>query len=248
MRGHIMSGRGTSAEKIQQKGISQKMKKLYFLMLFLFPVLMPAEVKTLVDVDFSKEKDLSGWQFWDKKKFPECFKIQEGILRTSPKELGGLSMTLPQTVEINKSVKKVVMKVEMKQIKNPARIITFALSTAKTPCPGYAAPFRNPGEGGVYFSVCYFNSQNHQKMGWRNAGKEVIRTRPALKPFNMTDADQWVTLTFTIDNEKKILTLQSSLGRSFSLHNVDLDGMTLNSLFIPAMGVSYKTVKFSVEK
>ena len=225
------------------------MKKLLKLfVVFLFPAILTAEAKTMVDIDFSKEKDLNRWQFWDKKKFPECFKIQNGTLWTSTKELGGLSMTLPQTVEINKSVKKVVMKVEMKQIKNPARIITFALSTAKTPCPGYAAPFRNPGEGGVYFSVCYFNSQNHQKMGWRNAGKEVIRTRPALKPFNMTDADQWVTLTFTIDNEKKILTLQSSLGRSFSLHNVDLDGMTLNSLFIPAMGVSYKTVKFSVEK
>lgn len=225
------------------------MKKLLKLfVVFLFPAILTAEAQTMVDVDFSKEKNLNGWQFWDKKKFPECFKIQNGTLWTSIKELGGLSMTLPQTVEINKSVKKVVMKVEMKQIKNPARIITFALSTAKTPCPGYAAPFRNPGEGGVYFSVCYFNSQNHQKMGWRNAGKEVIRTRPALKPFNMTDADQWVTLTFTIDNEKKILTLQSSLGRSFSLHNVDLDGMTLNSLFIPAMGVSYKTVKFSVEK
>ena len=225
------------------------MKKLLKLfVVFLFPAILTAEAKTMVDIDFSKEKDLNRWQFWDKKKFPECFKIQNGTLWTSIKEFGGLSMTLPQTVEINKSVKKVVMKVEMKQIKNPARIITFALSTAKTPCPGYAAPFRNPGEGGVYFSVCYFNSQNHQKMGWRNAGKEVIRTRPALKPFNMTDADQWVTLTFTIDNEKKTLTLQSSLGRSFSLHNVDLDGMTLNSLFIPAMGVSYKTVNFSVEK
>ena len=225
------------------------MKKLLKLfVVFLLPAILQAEAKTMVDIDFSKEKDLNRWQFWDKKKFPECFKIQNGTLWTSIKELGGLSMTLPQTVEINKSVKKVVMKVEMKQIKNPARIITFALSTARTPCPGYAAPFRNPGEGGVYFSVCYFNSQNHQKMGWRNAGKEVIRIRPALKPFNMTNADQWVTLTFTIDNEKKILTLQSSLGRSFSLHNVDLDGMTLNSLFIPAMGVSYKTVKFSVEK
>ena len=225
------------------------MKKLLKLfVVFLLPAILQAEAKTMVNIDFSKEKDLNRWQFWDKKKFPECFKIQNGTLWTSTKELGGLSMTLPQTVEINKSVKKVVMKVEMKQIKNPARIITFALSTAKTPCPGYAAPFRNPGEGGVYFSVCYFNSQNHQKMGWRNAGKEVIRIRPSLKPFNMTDADQWVTLTFTIDNEKKILTLQSSLGRSFSLHNVDLDGMTLNSLFIPAMGVSYKTVKFSVEK
>ena len=225
------------------------MKKLLKLfVVFLLPAILQAEAQTMVDIDFSKEKNLNGWQFWDKKKFPECFKIQNGTLWTSTKELGGLSMTLPQTVEINKSVKKVVMKVEMKQIKNPARIITFALSTARTPCPGYAAPFRNPGEGGVYFSVCYFNSQNHQKMGWRNAGKEVIRIRPSLKPFNMTNADQWVTLTFTIDNEKKTLTLQSSLGRSFSLHNVDLDGMTLNSLFIPAMGVSYKTVKFSVEK
>ena len=179
------------------------MKKLLKLfVVFLFPAILTAEAQTMVDVDFSKEKNLNGWQFWDKKKFPECFKIQNGTLWTSIKELGGLSMTLPQTVEINKSVKKVVMKVEMKQIKNPARIITFALSTAKTPCPGYAAPFRNPGEGGVYFSVCYFNSQNHQKMGWRNAGKEVIRIRPSLKPFNMTNADQWVTLTFTIDNEK----------------------------------------------
>ena len=210
--------------------------------------LLSAETKTIVDINFTKAEDLKSWQFWDKKNFPVYFKLQDGCLWTSQKELRGLFMELPQSVKISPTVKKVIMQVEMKQIKTPARIVSFALSTAKGPCPGYAAAFKNPGEGGVYFAVCYFNSKAHQAIGWRQSGKEIIRTRPAMKPFNMTAAEQWCILTFTIDNEKKILVLHSSLGKSFALHNCDLNGMVLNGLFIPAMGVSYKTVKLTVQK
>lgn len=216
--------------------------------IFLLPAVLAAEVKTMVNVDFSKIKDLSGWQYWDKKGFQRDFKLEKGILTTQSKVYGGLIMKLPESVVINDSVKKVVFQVVMKAKKSPAHILGYALSTSKGPCPGYTAPFHNPGEGGVRFAVCYFNSQNHQSIHLRKDGREVIRTRPPLKPFNMTKPEEWCTLTFTIDNVKKTLTTHSSFGNSFSLYQADLTGMTLNSLYIPAMGTSYKSVKFSVEK
>lgn len=223
-------------------------KTLKMLAVFLLPTLLAAEVKTMVNVDFSKTRNLNGWQYWDKKGFQTDFKLEKGILTTSPKVLGGLIMTLPQPVKIDNTLKKVIFQVVMKPKRTPAHIIAYSLSTSKGPCPGYTAPFHNPGEGGVRFAVCYFNSNRHQSIHLRKNGREVIRTRPYLKPFNMTKAEQWCTLTFTIDNVNKRLTTHSSIGNSFSLQKADLTGMTLNSLFISGMGTSYKSVKFSVER
>lgn len=218
------------------------------IVLIVLPIMLNAGSKNLFDADFSVKKDLNDWIFQDKKKQPQCFKFQDGVLWTSPRELGGLFARLPEPLEINDSVKKAVMTVVMKQVKDPARIVTFALSTEDRPSPGYASPFKTPGAGGVFFSVCYFNSKKHQEIGWRQDGKVVISTRPPMKPYNMTNAEEWYTLTFTLDNENKTLTEQSSLGRTFSLQKADLNGLVLKGLFIPAMGVSYKSVKLTVER
>ena len=150
------------------------MKKFWkAIVLIVLPIMLNAGSKNLFDADFSVKKDLNDWIFQDKKKQPQCFKFQDGVLWTSPRELGGLFARLPEPLEINDSVKKAVMTVVMKQVKDPARIVTFALSTEDRPSPGYAGPAAS-----FFPSATSIQKNTKRSVGVRTERSSSVPVRP----------------------------------------------------------------------
>ena len=226
------------------------MHRLQLFNIVLMPLVMIASETTLLEVDFSKVSDLSGWTDVHQKNppNPNNYYIKEGALTTAPTEYFGLSHALVKPITISKESGKIVVECTFMQPSEArGHTLGFALTSRKTTCPYNGRAFW-PGkeDSGFQVSGYSYGIQFANSLMYLRGGLQTTTYAPR-PPFSfLPGTDRLVTWRLVFNAaEESILFYPSADAEKpqAELHRVNLDGEVLNSLWISSFGVKYFKIK-----
>lgn len=233
------------------------MKTLSILIFCAATILVTAAEKTLFQSNFAENKSLQGWTDVHQKSPPkaEHYKIADidgqAVLQT-PMNQFGISHKLASPLKIDASVKSVTLKVTLRQPETTLAgyQIAIALSSRATTAADSGQAFWKGRDSGIIANGYIHNLQAPNFIAYQLEGERVRAPRPQ-PPFGVLSArNQWVVWTLKYDHVKKQLEFFNTADAAepwISIHQADLTGIMLNTVWLGAWGTEYRDAAVSCE-
>ena len=208
--------------------------------------------------DFSHNKELKGWYDVHKwlpqnkqKNSPAAkwYKVvsekNEVFLRTST--MFGLSSLFKSPLKVDDSIIEIELRVKLRKPRQDAKIISIALTSRKCPSGNNGSAFwSGRQESGIIAQGYQHSIQYVNLIAWMKDGLRVHMS-PIKPPFNLlAKVGKWVVWRLVYNHPVKQLRFYRSLNDKEPFivqRNVDLSGVTLNSVWLGAFDTEYSQVE-----
>ena len=199
--------------------------------------------------------DLSGWMDVKGRTPPgeEHARITEEdgrrILMTSDNRWAGLSATFAEPVKVDGNLKKIVLRIRLKQAGKGFHGATVAITSRDSMDMHNGKAFATGKDSG--FSVFGHTHREHNSITTRLDGRDaktIRQSNPVRSPFFKAHRT-WTDWTVVYDNNNKDIevTVDGASAPALILHEVDLSGRTFRSFWISQFETAIEFVKVVYE-
>ena len=213
---------------------------------------------TLLSEEFSNNKELKGWtDLWsnNNRAYPkkDYFTVITGSGETYFHIAGTLGVTrkLDKPVIIDEALVEIDFQVTLRK-KNPdsAALLHIALTSLLLPSNTDGGPFFKNCDG---FEAAGYQYDNQNNFIAAISNGRCVQMPPPVQPFNLlVDTSKWYVWRLVYNNVEKTLSFYRDFAKDKNpcivQHEVNLQGGTINSVWLGAFGIDYSKVTVSVER